>query len=62
MLSNAFDQVAGERRQIVGAQAALDQLVADRGISARIEIVLVQNLERDFPCSTATCHGMNAEG
>ena len=54
---HAGDQLAGESDQVVGPQAAVDQPVALGRIVARIQIVLIQDLEGDFAGSTATGHG-----
>ncbi len=54
---HAGDQLAGERSQVVAAQAAVDELIAVGRVVTRIQIVLVEDLEGDFSCSAAAGHG-----
>ena len=57
MLPHAGHQLPREAAEVVAPQAALDELIAHRRVAAGIQVVLVEDLEGDFPGSAAAGHG-----
>jgi hypothetical protein len=56
MFSHSGHQVASKCDQIIRLKPLLDQLVGNRRVVARIQIVLIENLKRNFAGSATAGH------